>query len=484
MRTSPTQQTPFSIQPTYAELVILGFGLITLILVIAGAGKILNITFPAGAFAVAIFLYWKYPLDYIGFSWWILFLSPFVRRLADYRSGWTDPSPILLAPVLVSLVTLITLIKYLPKIYSRDGLPFTLCLASIFYSLGIAVAYGYPINSVILDFLGWLTPILLGFHVFIHWSDYPKYRQNFQRVFIWSGLLLGAYGVIQYTSPLEWDKAWLSYVISEKGIVSFGKPEPQEIRIFGTLNSPQTFAAALVPSLLLVFCTTGNFRFISAGAGFLAFLLSSARSAWLSWVVGLLVLLPSLKSHLQIRLITSIFVAMVVIFPLTTIEPFSTAISSRVGTLSNVQEDSSYQSRASAYAGLVDQALFEFLGKGMSGGTKFGGDDNGILTAVFTLGWVGVVPYLLGLVLAFHQLLQNSSLRLDPFASAAIAISISSFEQIISNVATTGLIGTILWAFLGIALAASKYHNHQKRVGFNQLQHPEPIQIAQSRTAR
>lgn len=174
---------------------------------------------------------------------------------------------------------------------------------------------------------------------------------------------------------------------------------------------------------------------------------------------------------------------MVVIFPLTTIEPFSTAISSRIGTLSNVQEDSSYQSRASAYAGLVDQALFEFIGKGMSGGTKFGGDDNGILTTVFTLGWVGAVPYLLGLVLAFHQLLQNSSLRLDPFASAAIAISISSFEQIISNVATTGLIGTVLWTFLGIALAASKYHTHQKMLGFNHLQPQEPIQIAQSKTA-
>jgi len=483
MLNSQTRRTPSILEPADAWLVILGFGLITLALVVAGAGKILNFAFPAGAFAVAIFLYWKHPLHYIGFSWWITFLSAFVRRLADYRSGWTDPSPILLAPVLVSLVAGITLIKYFPKVYSRSGLPFTLCLVSIFYSLGVAFAYQSPINSIILSFLGWFTPILLGFHIFVHWANYPEYCKHFQRVFIWSAIVIGIYGIIQYTNPFEWDKAWLSYVIKEKGIVSFGKPEPQGIRVFSTLNSPQTHAAALVPSLLLVFSGSGNTRFFGAALGFLSFLLSSARAAWVSWFFGLLVYIPTLKSHLQIRLISNIFIAMVIIFPLTTIEPFSTVISSRVGTLANVEQDSSYQARAEAYNSLFDDALFEFLGKGISAGEKIAGDDNGLLAMVFSLGWIGTAFYLIGLFLVFYQLLQNSSLRQDPFASAAIAISISSFEQIISNIATTGLIGTILWAFLGIALAASKYHKHQAIAVFNQLQHQESISIAQPKTA-
>jgi len=176
-----------------------------------------------------------------------------------------------------------------------------------------------------------------------------------------------------------------------------------------------------------------------------------------------------LKSHLQIRLISNIFIAMVIIFPLTTIEPFSTVISSRVGTLANVQQDSSYQARVEAYNSLFNDALFEFFGKGISAGEKIAGDDNGLLAMVFSLGWIGTAFYLIGLFLVFYQLLQNSSLRQDPFASAAIAISISSFAQIISNVATTGLIGTILWAFLGIALAAARYYQQQSKIVSQQL---------------
>jgi hypothetical protein len=476
MLTSSTQRPTFILQPIDAWLVIIVFGLISLAFVLVGAGKILNFAFPLGAFAVAIFLYWKYPLHYLGFTWWITFLSPFVRRLADYRSGWTDPSPVLLAPVLVSLVAGITLIRYFPKVYNRGGLPFTLCLGSILYSLGVALAYRYSPTGVILSFLSWFTPILLGFHIFIQWEDYPIYRKHFQRVFIWSAIVIGVYGVIQYTNPLEWDKTWLNNVINEKGIVSFGKPAPQEIRVFSTLNSPQTHAAALVPSLLLVFSGSGSTRFVSTGIGFLSFLLSSARAAWVSWFFGVLVYLPTLKSHLQIRLISSIFVAMLIVLPLTTVEPFSTVISSRVGSLTNFQQDSSYQARAEAYGNLFNEALVEFLGKGMSGGERYGGDDNGLLTMVFTLGWLGTASYLVGLALPFHQLLQNTSLRQDPFASAAIAISIASFQQIISNIATTGLIGTTLWAFLGIALAASKYHKYQKRLSAAFLQQQGQLQ--------
>lgn len=484
MLTSPTQRNLLIPQPADAWLVIITFGLLTLAFVLVGAGKILNYAFPVGAFAVAIYLYWKYPLHYMGFTWWITFLSPLVRRLADYRGSWTDPSPVLLAPVLVSLVAGITLIRYFPKVYIRSGLPFTLCLASILYSLGVALAYRYSPTGVILSFLSWFTPILIGFHIFMQWEQYPQYRKHFQRVFIWSAIVIGVYGVYQYTNPLDWDKTWLNNVINEKGIVSFGKPAPQEIRVFSTLNSPQTHAAALVPSLLLVFSGSGSTRFISTGIGFLSFLLSSARAAWVSWFFGLLVYLPTLKSHLQIRLISSILVAAIIVLPLTTIEPFSTVISSRVGSLSNVQQDSSYQARAEAYGTLLNEATFEFLGKGMSGGERYGGEDNGLITMIFTLGWIGTAAYLLGLALPLHQLLQNSSLRQDPFASAAIAISIASFQQIISNVATTGLIGTTLWSFLGIALAASQYHKQQKILHFAYLQNQEMIQIAPSKSAK
>ena len=115
-----------SLQPATAWTAILVLSIFTALLIIAGGGKILNLVFPAGSLVVGIFLYFRAPLLYMGFSWWLWFLTPLVRRLADYRSGFNDPSPILLAPYLVSLITIITFWQYLPKIHQLGGLPFLL----------------------------------------------------------------------------------------------------------------------------------------------------------------------------------------------------------------------------------------------------------------------------------------------------------------------------------------------------------------------
>jgi len=54
--------------------------------VLVGAGGILRLAFPIGSFGVGTFLYLRYPVLYIGFTWW-RFLTP-CRRLIDYQSGW------------------------------------------------------------------------------------------------------------------------------------------------------------------------------------------------------------------------------------------------------------------------------------------------------------------------------------------------------------------------------------------------------------
>jgi hypothetical protein len=60
--------------------------------------------------------------------------TPLVRRLADYRSGFTDPSPILLAPYLVALLTLITFLQNVPILKRQGGLPFVLSFIGLFYA--------------------------------------------------------------------------------------------------------------------------------------------------------------------------------------------------------------------------------------------------------------------------------------------------------------------------------------------------------------
>jgi hypothetical protein len=48
------------------------------------------------------------------------------------------------------------------------------------------------------------------------------------------------------------------------------------------------------------------------------------------------------------------------------------------------------------------------------------------------------------------------------FASTSRAISVSCFAQLVSNSAQIGFPGLIFWSFLGMSLAANKYHQHQK----------------------
>ncbi|CCH66134.1 Glucose-6-phosphate isomerase [Richelia intracellularis HM01] len=111
---------------TLGWLAISALILFTTTCIIIGVGNIIRPAFPLVTFIVGVFLYWRYPLLYLGFTWWIWFLTPLVRRLVDYRSGWVDPNIILLAPFLVTLITGITFIKYLPRSYHIGGFPFVI----------------------------------------------------------------------------------------------------------------------------------------------------------------------------------------------------------------------------------------------------------------------------------------------------------------------------------------------------------------------
>jgi hypothetical protein len=91
--------------------------------ILAGAVRILRLAFPVGFFAVGMFLYQRYPILYIGFTWWIWFLTPWLRRLIDYRSGWDEQPIVLLSPFLVTFVTFTTVLQHLPRAYRQGSLP-------------------------------------------------------------------------------------------------------------------------------------------------------------------------------------------------------------------------------------------------------------------------------------------------------------------------------------------------------------------------
>jgi len=456
---SRKQAFSLTLQPQAAWMAILGLLLITALCLAAGLGKVLNIIFPAGSFAVGLFLYLRYPILYVSFTWWVFFLTPFVRRVSDFRSGFTDPSPILIAPPLVAMITIITFYRNLPKAHEQGGLPFILSALGVFYGFLVGLINGSPVPAII-SLMAWVSPILFGFHLFVNWRDYPSYRQNIQRTFLWCVLLTASYGVYQYLVAPEWDRFWL---IQTKLYTSMGKPEPLGLRVWSTMNAPLQFGIVMLAGNILLFIGQGNLRIPGLAVGILSILLTSVRTVWGGFIIALITLLGSLKGGFQIRLIAFILMIILCMVPLSTVEPFSQVIQSRVTSLSNVKDDQSAKDRANLYGTTLNLALNEVIGKGNGTLQPI---DSGIIELLLTLGWMGAIPYVGGLLLIFYSLFQSSKSKSDPFASAARAIVVGFLPMLAGSNVIISIPGMVFWGFLGLGMAANKHYQYQRIAGF------------------
>jgi hypothetical protein len=445
----PRNRFQFGLQPALGWGAILALSFVTTLLILVGGGKILNVVFPAGAFLVGVILYFRYPLLYLSFTWWLFFLTPLIRRLADYRSGFTNPSPILLAPFLVALVTLANLWPNFPRSQRIGGLPFILPIVGVFYGLGIGVILNSPVK-VGIDLLEWLVPVLFGFYLFVNWRDYPSYRQTIERTFVWGILVMSIYGIIQYFVAPEWDRFWMISLDTSAN----GRPEPFNIRVWGTMDSPGPFSNVLRVGLLLLFIRVGTLTLITSVVGYLTFLLTLVRSAWGAWFIGALSLVSSLKAQSQIRLLIIILVMASLIIPLATMEPFAETLNERFATFENIQEDGSAQARQKTYQKFYDSALTNFVGYGL-GSSRF---DGALLTMHWQLGWLGTIPYLIGTLLILSNLFQPFYNRADTFFLVVRAIILSILPQLLFGNLMLDVNGMIFWSFLGIGAAAQKYY--------------------------
>ncbi|NJK70533.1 MAG: O-antigen ligase domain-containing protein [Microcoleus sp. CSU_2_2] len=455
---SRKQSFSLTLQPQAAWMAILGLLMITTLCLVAGLGKVLNLIFPAGSLAVGLFLYLRYPILYVGFTWWVFFLTPFIRRVSDLRSGFTDPSPMLLAPPLVAMITVVTLYRNLPKASKQGGLPFILSAMGVFYGFLVGMINGSPVPAIV-SLMTWVSPILFSFHLFVNWRDYPSYRQNIQRAFLWCVLITASYGVYQYLVAPEWDCFWL---IQTKLYTSMGKPEPQGLRVWSTMNAPLQFAVVMIAGNILLFIGKGPLRGPGLAVGILSVLLTSVRTAWGGFLVALITLITSLKGTFQMRLIALIVTIFICILPLSTVEPFSKVIQSRVTSLSNVKDDQSAKDRAELYGRTLNLALGEVIGKGNGTLQPI---DSGIIELLLTLGWMGAIPYVGGIILSFYSLFQGTKPRSDPFASAARAIVIGFLPMLAGSNVIVGISGMVFWGFLGMGMAAKKHYQYQQISG-------------------
>jgi hypothetical protein len=450
---------PHQLHPIIIAALMLGFISSTSLLAIAGGGKLLNALYPLECFILGVFLCGRAPVAYIGFCWWACFLTPLVRRVADLHSGYTEPSPILLAPYLIVFASLVASREHLTKLTTQSGIPFLLAFLAIIYSFMIGMVNRSPF-PVLRGLLDWNCPIIFGFYIWSNWRLYPQFHKTIMNTFLAGVLFMGAYGLYQYIVAPDWDLFWLT----NSGLVdSHGKAAAMELRVWSTLNSAEAFAGFMAPALLLLFNMKSPMIFPASIVGYLSFLLSLVRSGWLGWFVGLISLMTNFNPKTQIRLVVTVSIMASMVVLASGDSMFSDVINDRLSTLTDLQNDVSAVGRQEIYGDILIAAMFNFVGGGLGGDTF----DSALLSMLVNLGWIGMLPYMGGLFL----LLSNFSRISHPAAKVVVigyrAAIISSLARLPFNSSTQGTSGMILWGFLALGLAAERYYTEQDTIAYH-----------------
>lgn len=443
--------------------VVGGFFIVIVSVMLSGLGGVVaNVAYVAVALLAGVILYARAPGAYVGFTLWLWFLTPFVRRVFDMHHGWTPASPVLLAPLVVASLSVLTIARHAGELRGRLYAPYLLVLLAFGYgySVGIINAGFIPATYALLT---WLAPAMFGLHVALSWRRYPEIANTVRVTFVWALPILAAYGVYQFVRLPRWDAGWMI----NADMRSIGAPQPFLVRIFGTLNTPGPYAAFLCAGSLMLLPHRGRLRFISIAIAMVSLLLARTRAVWIAFVIGLVVQqIGQPIKRLPRYTITLILVALVAL-PIASMPKFSAIIAPRLRTLANLEEDNSFIKRynfsESAASSIVETAEGKGLGstggaiklRGMQGVRSL---DNGFLEVFFIFGWPGGSLFFLGIAGLMMQSARFRETRTDAFANATRATAVALVSILPIGDVFTGPTGTLLWMSVGFGIAAHAYH--------------------------
>ena len=390
---------------------------------------------------------------FLVFVLWLFALTPLIRRLIDYRLGWSEPNLVLLAPYLAAIWSAFAI----PTLIHGRRIPlrpaFVAILVAVGYGLVLAVARGRVVEGV-LDALLWGAPPCLA--VMILASDEPVdgLFDHIEAFFSLAVLVTAAYGIQQFFAIAPWDAVWM--VRSE--MPSIGVPEPFEVRIFSTMNSPGPFAFLLVAGLLTMVGRSGPVRLAILAVGTVALGLTMVRAAWLGLAVGLLVLLVVGSGATRRRLAAAAAAVGAGVMAMSAHPQMGPLLNERLTSLANVANDTSAIERWQNYALLGSIANDHVFGQGLAVGQTFTeadgqhrAIDSGLIEIVFALGVPGATLYLgaIGAIAVAALLTSVRTGRLVGPVAAAMAIGASS----LSGQTTVGVVGVLFFVSLAVVLA-------------------------------
>lgn len=451
------RRTARQLHPALLPGLFFGF---VLVLILLRLGRMVELLYPVGALAVGLITYRRNPAHYVSFLCWLYFLTPEVRRIADFFNNAYNPiSPIQMGPMLVAALSALTVLTHYRVVATRRAFPSLLLTLALLYALVIGIIRNSPASAT-LSFGYAILPVLVGFHILATWKHYPVYARTLVTTFSWGMLVIGVYGVIQYVTMPPWDAMWMI----RSGIGSVGEPFPLSFRVFSTLNSPGPLANVLMAGLLFLLAGRGKVVWVGALSGLIVLLLTAVRSSWGGLVVGAVYALACIDSRTRVRVIFAIMIVAALSVPMFAFEDFAKPVVDRMNSMSSIQNDRSFQVRMQFYESFVSVATSDIAGQGM-GSTgvstkldsatsqlgKYGVVDSGLMEIPFVMGWPGTVLYVTGLLWMVGRAMRRGlAMKSNRLAAAAVGTSIGLISMLVfSN--TLGAFDGILFQ-IGVTL--------------------------------
>jgi hypothetical protein len=420
-----------------------------------GKGSLLRMAVPACAFSLGISLYFRRPASFLGFALWSWMLTPLLRRVIDWRMGFADQNLVLLTPFLVSGIAILDL-RHIRRTPGLRLAPFVLCATAVAYGFAVGMVT-HPSGEVIYGLVDWLSPLLLGLHLYIDWEKWTINREVIQRAALWGLLVMGMYGIVQFYHPAAWDIAWLEGLPGGVASSTFGRPEPQQIRVWSTLNAPGPFASVTVALLMLVVTKRSRLKIPAVGAGLYALLLSLVRTSWLTGVFGLLYFAKNSNRQMFIKVLFAIGACILGLVVVANSSMNVPIIQDRLKTLGNLKEDESVRDRTRLYTGLSQEVAENPVGIGLNNADFYKGYplDSGPIRMLLNLGWIGTLFYTVGIIQLIFPLYSGKDKR-DPWSISCAAIVSAYLLQMLSGLIFIGASGAMFWLAIGAGLAAKR----------------------------
>lgn len=443
----------------------LGFLLVFLVFgcLVVHQGGLLNELFPLFVLVVGIALFQTDRRAWLLLVWWMWVLAPEVRRLSDWQAGFHATSPIQLAPLLVSMVCVPTLINELRTFASGWRRGWLLIAAGITAGTMVGIVRAGPF-SAIYSSLQWFMPVLVAAYITLEWRSYPQLARTMLRMAVMTVIVVGGYCLYQYFVYPPWDQFWAR----NSGLAELTNVTAGHFRPYSTLNAPGNLAFITMALVILGFQYRGFLRPVAIAVGGMVLTISRVRSTWALTLIalGALVLMQRRNASRSLRVI--IILAAAVGGLALQSGTVGSLVSQRISQTTTGSSDVSLTSRIDFYKATAPSALLDPPGKGIgstgtatrlqSGSNKLGTSavfDSGVLDIPYELGWIGSLLLLGGVFLLSKQTMRAPPD--DPFVLGARCVAIAAVLFLIFSSDLTSNVGFFIWLPLGVVLAGSRH---------------------------